>query len=184
MKKIILSISLLISAMAFSQVIIGDQTGTASDKTSVLVEFAANQNKGIIMPYVTDDLTNPTVNANFTEGTIVLDAKNSNEARLKFYNGSTWVDLSGRNGVLGSALAIQPTSIIEPTKKGVIMGNSTTAANGVLVLESTDKAMVLPQVESTNDIISPAPGMMVYIKKDGAKRLAVFNGTVWSYWKP
>ncbi|WP_124640953.1 hypothetical protein [Amniculibacterium aquaticum] len=184
MKNLILSISLMISGMAFSQVIIGDQTGTASNKTSVLLEFAANQNKGIILPYITEDLTAPAVNAKMEAGTIALDARNPSNTRVKFYNGTSWTDLSGRDGNLGTALNIQPNTITESTTKGAIIGSSSTTANGVLVLESSTKAMVLPQVESTNDIISPAPGMMVYIKKDGAKRLAVFNGSVWSYWKP
>jgi hypothetical protein len=53
-----------------------------------------------------------------------------------------------------------------------------------LVLESPNKAMVLPMVLDTNNIPDPAPGMMVYVNKTGAKRLAVFNGNKWTYWKP
>jgi hypothetical protein len=43
--------------------------------------------------------------------------------------------------------------------------------------------MVLPKVASPHlNIISPSAGMIVYdtIKK----QLAVYNGTVWSFWKP
>ncbi|WP_241486041.1 hypothetical protein [Chryseobacterium angstadtii] len=54
---------------------------------------------------------------------------------------------------------------------------------GILVLEDTNKAMILPKVSSPHlNIINPAPGMMVY--DTTAKQLAVFNGTVWSFWKP
>lgn len=49
--------------------------GTATTKTSVLLEFAANQNKGLILPYVT---TLPS-GAGFVEGTIVLDATNASK---------------------------------------------------------------------------------------------------------
>jgi hypothetical protein len=44
--------------------------------------------------------------------------------------------------------------------------------------------MVLPTVQDVQNIPSPSAGMMVYINKEGAKRLAVFNGSKWSYWKP
>ena len=44
--------------------------------------------------------------------------------------------------------------------------------------------MVLPIVNSIDNIVNPSPGMMVYVNKAGAKRLAVFNGSKWSFWKP
>ena len=54
---------------------------------------------------------------------------------------------------------------------------------GILVLADTDKAMVLPKVASPHlNIVNPAAGMMVY--DTTSKQLAVFNGTVWSFWKP
>ena len=52
------------------------------------------------------------------------------------------------------------------------------------VLASNTKAMVLPTVADVQNIPSPSPGMMVYINKAGAKRLAVYNGSKWSFWKP
>ncbi|MCX8525315.1 hypothetical protein OF897_15460 [Chryseobacterium formosus] len=50
-------------------------------------------------------------------------------------------------------------------------------------MTDTDKAMVLPKVARPHlTIQNPAPGMMVF---DTVKRqLAVYNGTVWSFWKP
>ena len=166
------------SSLAFSQVIIGDNTGTATDKTSVLLEFAANQNKGLVLPYVK---TLPS-GAGLSEGTIILDASNASQARVKFYNG-TWMDLSGQDADVSAALANQPDTSENSNAKAII-GADTTTAEGVLVLESSNKAMVLPTVESTDDIPQPAAGMMVYINKTGAKRLAVFNGSKWSFWKP
>lgn len=57
-----------------------------------------------------------------------------------------------------------------------------TATPGILVLEDSDKAMVLPKVASPHlNIINPAPGMIVYDTFN--KQLAVFNGSVWSFWK-
>jgi hypothetical protein len=173
--RIILITILLFSSVAHSQVIIGDATGTATDKTSVLLEFANTGNKGVILPYVRTLPTTP------TEGTILLDASTATASRVKYYNGS-WVDLSGQNGNVTTSLTDQPITTENTTSK-VIIGDAAATADGVLVLESNTKAMVLPIVTSVNNIPNPSPGMMVYI--NGAKkRLAVFNGDKWSFWKP
>lgn len=194
MKKIIILSLIIASANAFSQVIIGDAVGTAATKTSVLLEFAAqasgsNGGKGIILPYVR---TLPTAAPTMVEGTILLDASTPTAARIKYYNGNTtsgtngWVDLSGQDADVSAILATQPTVAQAPETSGskAIIGASSSVADGVLVLESTTKAMVLPTVSDVKEIPSPSPGMMVYINKAGAKRLAVYNGSKWSFWKP
>jgi hypothetical protein len=178
MKKYISITAFAVFGMAYSQVIIGDDIGTAANKTSVLLDFAKEQNKGLVLPYVR---TIPS-GSGLVEGTIILDASSPSQARVKFYNG-TWKDLSGQNGDVTSALTSQP-AIGENTEAKAIIGANASSAEGVLVLESTSKAMMLPIVNSTDDVPKPAPGMMVYINKSGAKRLAVFNGSKWSYWKP
>ncbi|ROI05109.1 hypothetical protein EGI16_07255 [Chryseobacterium sp. G0240] len=177
-KPITLFFTICIGPLLFSQIIIGGTTGTAADKTSVLLEFEG-QNKGIILPYTRTLPTSP------TEGTLLLDASVAAEARVRYYNGS-WIDLSGQNADITSSLSIQPTSSQVPENADTksIIGSDTSAADGVLVLESQTKAMVLPSVESTDTIPNPSPGMIVYINKSGAKRLAVFNGSKWSYWMP
>jgi len=180
-----------LSSLASSQIIIGDAVGTApaAQKASVLLEFAVGQNKGIILPYVR---TIPT-GTGLVEGTIILDATNLTGARVRYYNGVTtngatgWIDLSnGNNGNITASMSLQPTAaqVTEDANAKVIIGSDTSSAAGVLVLESSSKAMILPTVSDTNSILDPAPGMMVYINKTGAKRLAVFNGTGWTYWKP
>lgn len=189
MKKIFIIAFITLSISSFSQVIIGDATGTATTKTSVLLEFAAGQNKGLILPYVR---TLPTAAPKMVEGTIVLDASVPTAARVKYYNANTtagtngWVDLSGQNADITLALAQQPTVAQAPeiADSKAIIGATTSSADGVLVLESTTKAMVLPTVTDVQSIPSPSPGMMVYVNKTGAKRLAVFNGSKWSFWKP
>lgn len=186
MKKILITLTLGLATSAYSQVIIGDNVGTApSDKkTSVLLEFANTNDKGIVLPTVRTKPTNP------TEGTILLDASNNaTSARIKYYNGISgdgWVDLSGKDGDVTNLLNIQPTiaqAAEEVTSKAII-GATSSSADGVLVLESSNKAMVLPIVSDVNNIPSPSAGMMVYVNKTGAKRLAVYNGSVWSFWKP
>ena len=181
MKKIISVLFIGIIAFAKSQVIIGSATGTAITKTSVLLEFADTNDKGIILPYLR------TLPADPAEGTIILDASENSgtKARVKYFNGS-WVDLSGQNGNVSAALVQQPNIVESATVKSII-GAPSSAADGILVLESTSKAMVLPHVTSVAAIAKPAPGMMVYVAgvaPNFYKRLAVFNGTKWSYWKP
>lgn len=182
MKNIVSILLLVVSGTAFSQVIIGDALGTATDKTSVLLDFATGQSKGIILPYVK---VKP-AGAGLVEGTIILDATDPTKAKVKYYNGSpTWVDLSnGNEADITSAMSIQYSTITEDASAKTIMGSNFSAADGVLVLESATKAMVLPMVASTDDVPNPAPGMLVYVNKTGAKRLAVFNGEGWTYWKP
>ncbi|MCD1116710.1 hypothetical protein [Chryseobacterium turcicum] len=196
MKTIISSIFLSLSIFGYSQIIVGGVNGTApaNNKTAVLLEFEAGQNKGIILPYVR---TMPAP-AEVTPGTMLLDASGNNAAqsKVKYYapgninaDASGWVDLSsGNRADISSLMVVQPSStgadaVIEEVGAKTIIGASSSSADGVLVLESTTKVMVLPQVESTNDVKDPAPGMMVYLNGTN-KRLAVYNGSKWTYWVP
>jgi len=191
MKNLFFIIAIGLFNHTYSQVIIGNSTGTVptGQKSSVLIEFAMGQNRGIILPYLR---VLPSGNT-LMEGTIILDTTDASRARVRYYNGvigmqssDGWFDLSnGNTADISAAMSIQPTTSIisEDAAAKVIIGASTTTAEGVLVLESDTKAMVLPMVNNTDDIPDPAPGMMVYINKEGSKRLAVYNGNVWTFWK-
>lgn len=170
----------LISATASSQVIIG--TGkTAPSSTSVLLEFGTEP-KGIIVPYVE---TLPAVQG----GTIVFD---TNDQVMKYSNNAGWQPLSPSGSLNNtttdatSILTAQNSANVttESAASKAIIGAESSTATGVLVLESSTKAMVLPTVSDYTLVKNPSPGMMVYINKTGAKRLAVFNGSTWSFWKP
>lgn len=177
MKKIFITILLIATATFNAQVIIGDAVGTApaNKKQSVLLEFANTNNKGLILPYVRTLPTNP------APGTILLDSSTPATAKVKLYDGSNWKVLSGEANVT-STLLTQPTTQEEPNAKAII-GNRTSSADGVLVLESGTKAMILPIVSSTDNIVSPSPGMMVYVKGTN-KYLAIFDGAKWAFWTP
>lgn len=177
MKKILSILFLAVMVGANAQVIIGDATGAAANTTSVLLDFAKNQNKGIVLPYVRRLPPEP------TQGTIVLDATTATNARVKYYNGS-WIDLSGQDANISGALSTQPEGEEDSKARTIITTDGNSAVDGVLVLESNTKAMVLPIVSDVQNIPSPSPGMMVYVNKAGAKRFAVFNGSKWSFWKP
>ncbi len=181
MKKILISSVFLFPLVAQAQVGIGKNAEVKETETSVLLKFGDENNKGIILPYVT------TLPESATPGTILLDASDPAKARVKYNNGSEtspWTDLSGMDGNVTEELKTQPATTEEASSK-VIIGANTSSADGVLVLESASKAMILPIVTDVQNIPSPSPGMMVYVKGDnGNKRLAVYNGTVWSFWMP
>lgn len=176
MKKILLLPLFVFLTDTFSaQVIFGDNVGTAANKTSVLMEFSNAGNRGIILPYITDKtgLTTP--------GSIILNATTPTAAKVEYYNGTTWVDLSVQTANVSAFLGIQPAAKENANAK-MIIGSATSTANGILVLESANKAMVLPIISSYQDIVNPAPGMMALVNNGGIKTLAVYNGNQWSFW--
>lgn len=161
---LILSICLL-SMKATSQVAIDKIT---VDGNSTLLDFASGTSKGIILPAVQ---TLPTAPAN---GTFLFD---KNDATVKMYQFNNWVELSDE----GDASEVLPYNGTAKNTQ-TVMGADKTNVSGVLVLEATDKAMILPKVASPHlNVPKPYPGMMCY--DTDAKALAVFDGSVWSYWK-
>ncbi|AYN00605.1 hypothetical protein [Chryseobacterium sp. 3008163] len=168
MNKIILSITLFCAISVNAQVAIGKENVA---NPSVSLEFATTENRGFILPYVED---NSGISQN---GTIIYDTA---DHKVKYLKGGSWFDLSV--DTTGNAdLSLQATKT-EKTGAKVSIGTPT-STDGILVLEDNNKAMVLPKVASPHlNIINPSAGMMVY--DTTARQLAVFNGTVWSFWKP
>lgn len=159
---------MLISFAAFSQVAIGK---ASVSNTAVSLEFGSQEARGIVLPYVTNAAAVSPV-----EGSIIFD---SNDKKVKFFNGS-WKDLTMlTNGTVDLA---PQNALIENTAAKATVGTPTNT-DGILVLEDTNKAMILPKVTNPHTAIkSPAAGMMVY---DNTKKLlCIFNGTEWTYWKP
>lgn len=174
-KNFLFILFVFMSTTAVAQVIFGDNAGTAGNKTSVLLEFSSAGNRGLILPYITDK------SGSATAGSIILNATTPSAARVEYYNGTMWVDLSVQTANVSSYLTIQPP-VKENTSSKVIIGSATSSADGILVLESSTKAMVLPIVSSYQDIINPAPGMIALMNNGGIKTLAVYNGAQWSFW--
>lgn len=174
MIKIYFVLAAFIMAVSIqAQIAIGKQSVTNS---SVSIEFGT-ENRGLILPYVENKA------GVSEEGTLIYD---TTDHKVKYLNGSnSWVNYSEDDGTadtIGEAdLSIQTgKSDLLTAKVGI--GNPT-STDGILVLEDNNKAMILPKVASPHEnIINPAPGMMVYdITK---KQLAVYNGKVWTFWKP
>lgn len=174
-KSTVLTIALLTTCAVKSQVAIGKQN---ISNPSVSMEFADNENRGMILPYIE-------VKGGITqEGTIIYDITDHKVKYLK--NGGQWVNLSEDDGTVAT-IGIADLSIQGSNKIENILAKTTigllTSTNGILVLEDSDKAMILPKVATPHlNILDPAPGMMVY--DTVKKQLAVYNGKVWSFWKP
>lgn len=167
MKKFILSATLLASNLCLNaQISIGK---TNVDGASTLLDFSdvADNTRGIILPAVTT-LPQTPANGNFVFDTI--------DSEVKLYQNGGWVSLT-ENG--------NSTGIISNTSAdvgdGIILGSDSSSAEGVMVLESTDMAMILPKVAEPHlHVKSPYPGMMCYDTTN--KALAVFDGSKWYYW--
>lgn len=162
----------IVAANAHSQVAIGKAAVT---NTSISLEFG-NANKGLLLPWVTSAAS--VLGA--VDGTIIYD---TSDKKVKYRKAGSWFDLSvDATGIVDTA--IQDPLTENPTAKMVIgTDGASDTTPGILVLSDSDKAMILPKVASPHlNIINPSSGMMVY--DTTAKQLAVFNGTVWSFWKP
>lgn len=171
MKKYILTSLVLFAAIAANgQVAIGKENINGS---STILDFydGADNFRGIILPAVESAPTDLTAANN---GTFLFDTSDN---KVKMFENEIWVELSDE----GDSTAI-PVNTSDETGDGVIIGSETTDADGVLVLESADKAMILPKIANPHTTVkSPYPGMMCY--DTVSKTLAVFNGEVWNYWK-
>ena len=191
-QKIIAILSISIAGTASSQVIINADAATAkttlTSATSVLLEFGSDGDKGIILPYVE---TVPTGANNSKGGTLIFDVSANGEYKVKVKNeNSGWTDLSVESGYSTTVATVvkapQPAALTDNASAKAIIGSSTSSTDGVLVLESANKAMILPTVSNFTDIKNPSPGMMAFLKhtSDNTKhRLIVFNGQKWAFWE-
>jgi hypothetical protein len=142
---------------------------TTSIHTDAILDFPTGQNKGIVLPMVEALPTG----AAASNGTFLID---KTDGRVKVRQNGIWLNLTGTSSL--SSYSVNPSA---DTFDGVIIGATSSSASGVLVLESTNKALMLPKVVSPHiNIKSPYPGLMCYDTTKNA--IAVFNGTAWYYW--
>lgn len=172
MKKTITIFSLLLFISGFSQVAIGK---SSVSNASVSLEFGSG-NRGIILPWVTSAASV----TGAVDGTIMYDIT---DKKVKYRKSGSWIDLSvNTSGIVDTVLQASQTEL-SGAKMVIGTGGSSDTTPGILVLKDTDKAMILPKVASPHlNIINPAAGMMVYDTDN--HQLAVFNGAMWSFWKP
>ncbi|AZA84501.1 hypothetical protein C1637_06590 [Chryseobacterium lactis] len=167
-KNISIAVALLIFNSFFAQVAIGKEV---VDGNSTVLDFnnVSGNTKGVILPATSGLPTGTLVN-----GTFVFDLTDN---KVKVYENDVWKPLSDA----GSSSAVVVNNSAE-LGKGVIIGASSSTADGVLVLESQDKAMMLPKIATPHlNVKNPYPGMICY--DTTSKTLAIFDGSVWNYWK-
>ena len=182
MNKIIYT-ALLVSMATFAnaQVSIGGKQNV--EGTATLLDFNSplsadtnstinNNTNGIILPAVEKEsvVTSP------SNGTFIYD----HFAKIvKMREADNWVSLSGEGN--NSKIVVNTSDDLN-ANHGAIIGSQTSNAKGVLILESSNKAMILPRIQNPHtNVKSPYPGMMCY--DTVRKSLAVFDGTNWNYWK-
>lgn len=162
----------------FSCLFVNAQTAIGKntvDGASTILDFydSADNVKGIILPALT---TAPTIN--LLNGTFYFD---KTDKKVKMRQNGLWVDLS-EVGDSSSVIENLSAEVITSTDNVSIIGAKSSYAFGVLVLESPNKAMILPKIASPqNSVSQPYPGMMCY--DTVSKSLAVFDGSAWNFWK-
>lgn len=169
MKTIFFSLILLGTVFSASaQVAIGKENVVG---TSTLLDFESNF-RGIILPAVS--MTDvPALDQN-NNGTFLFDLETQT---VQMFENEIWIPLSDEGD--SSSITLNTS---DETGEGVIIGSETTDALGVLVLESSDKAMILPKISNPHlTVKSPYPGMICY--DTASKTFALFDGVVWNYWK-
>jgi len=165
-----------------AQVAIGKN---AVNGASTLLDFDDTDNiRGIILPAVTALPVSP------ANGTFVFDTTDS-KVKVFYLDADdgaegSWHDLTevGIDPQPGSSDKIDTGHLqnTNETGEGTVIGAESSAAQGVLVLESFDKAMILPKIASPHQSVkSPYPGMICY--DTTTKSLAVFDGSNWYFWR-
>lgn len=179
MKKAITLLYILLATIAYAQVAIGK---TSLSGSGSLMEFSGNTSsnqltdiettntKGLILPAVIS--TPSTVNSQ--NGTLVFDRQSK---KNRFYENNLWKDMSDE----GSSSDMVPMTGSE-VGNGVIIGAKSSAAKGVLIFESPNKALVLPHIKNPHlSVQNPYQGMICYDTVSNS--IAVYDGINWSYWK-
>lgn len=173
------NITLLLSFFSFvinisAQVAIG-KTEISSDFVSL--EFGneigdPQKQKGLLLPWVIEakELDEP------APGTLIFDTA---DKKIKYYKGGNtpaWKNLTyNENGQVDTTAQDDLESI--PTAK--VSVGAPKDAPGILVLEDTNKAMILPLIDNYQSIVNPSPGMIAYDLENNL--LCVFNGTDWTF---
>lgn len=145
--------------------------GTQTLSKSASLEFKTGDKSGLVLPWVT---TMPTGVA-LTGGVMLYDTTDN---KVKYYDGSAWKNLSKA----GTVNVPSQAALSEATTPGTVIGAQSSLVEGVLVLEATDKALILPKMASPETaIIKPMAGTICYdtVKKE----VCVFNGTEWTFWR-
>ncbi|WP_126651549.1 hypothetical protein [Chryseobacterium aureum] len=166
MKKIIIPVFIFAGLTSLKSQV---GMGKASVDGDAILDFPVSTT-GIILPAVEALPTG----AAATNGTFLLD---KTDLTIKMRSNDLWVPLSDAGNLTGITANTSPE-----TGGGVIIGAASSPAQGVLVLEAANKALVLPKVnDPVANMKSPVAGTICY--DTVSKTMAVFDGLKWSFWK-
>jgi len=165
-KSIIILATVLLPVLAVAQVAIGKSTVTNG---SVILEFGTDA-RGIRLTPV----QNVTSFISPVKGTIAFDGAT---ASFRYFEGPLAGAWSTPDTELSQAGGY-PTGT-DGNTIGVIIGakSPTGGATGALILESSNKALVLPKVSDVRRIATPPKGLLLYDTFD--KSVKVYNGNAW-----
>lgn len=180
---------LAITNFANAQVSIGGKQSVEGNSTILdfnstfdgkkATDATANNTFGIILPSVASEPVITVQNQDVqsaNNGTFVFDKSTK---KVKMFENNKWRDLSETGS---DSRIVSNNSDDTSQNQGAIIGSATSSAKGVLVLESADKAMILPRIDKPHTSVkNPYAGMMCF--DTASKTLAVFDGTNWNYWK-
>lgn len=156
------------SNLSYTQVAFGKNTVDGAG----ILDFGTG--KGMILPWV------ESAGVSDADGTLIFDTSDN---KVKIRQNGVWVDFSVNSGTLDAnrANAIAVHLLETETPGFVAIGTTTPSANGVLVLESSDRAFILPKMASPHlNMVDPEPGTIVY--DTVSKLMCVFNGSEWTFW--
>lgn len=167
MKKLTFTCAVFYCTVLHAQVGIGKTNMT---NASTLLEFGLEA-KGIILPSV--DSAPGAVGGTFIVNTV--------DQAVQYHNGTDWISLTGVEELIANPYV--NTQIADlATEHGVIIGAKTSSKPGVLVLESTSKAMILPKISNPHTSFkSPVAGTIAY--DTNSDSLAVCDGQNWFFWQ-
>ena len=175
--KNIVSIITIVLGLAAASAQVGVETATV--RPDGIMDFPSPATKGILLPLVESSGVTPSAG-----GAMVFDLT---DQRVEFYNPSTgaWEPMTAAStNLIEGPEHINPDRYddLNPENGTVIEAGTVTQTPpvGVLVLESDDKALILPQVEDATQLPGPKAGMICYDMASDS--IAVFNGTEWSFW--
>ncbi|CAI8771771.1 hypothetical protein [Chryseobacterium sp. IT-36CA2] len=166
MKKIII-LTIIFAGLSSLKSQVG--MGKPSVDGDAILDFPLS-NTGIILPIVEALPTG----AAASNGTFLVD---KTDLTIKMRSNDLWVPLSDAGSLTGT----MPNTSAEQGG-GVIIGAASSPAQGILVLEASNKALVLPKVnDPVASMKSPVAGTICY--DTVSKTMAVFDGLKWSFWK-
>ncbi|MBB6371310.1 hypothetical protein [Chryseobacterium shigense] len=164
MKKYIIILNLALFISFFSHMNAQVAIGKTSVNGSGILDFGTSVST--IRTIVMNPINLPTCNAT-VKGAI---ASNAATGQLATCNGTAWTN----NGSTSSSVTVSGTD----AGNGVILGNPATTASGALILESTDKALILPKYAYPDlQVKIPTRGALVY--DTTRKAVVYYNGTAW-----